>query len=250
MDFIALDFETATSLPWSACAVGLTWVRQGMVADHCYYLINPGCSFDYRCVRVHGIEEKDVADACTLFDAMCDLRERLDGAWVVAHNASFDIGVLKAAMEREGIEPPQLKTVCTVLAARRAFPGLESYRLSRLGILTGSFTAHHAAQDSFACANVLLCCAKRCEAKTMEELCHFLHLQPGYFDKNGMANCKALPLRQPLKFPVAAEECYQTSPVEISYANVAEERLRARQDMLKQSEVPSNSTAFSESTKE
>ena len=40
-DFIALDFETANQQPSSVCSIGVVMVRNGLVADSFYSLIQP-----------------------------------------------------------------------------------------------------------------------------------------------------------------------------------------------------------------
>jgi DNA polymerase III epsilon subunit-like protein len=40
-DFIAIDFETANQQPSSVCSVGVVMVRNGLVADSFYSLIQP-----------------------------------------------------------------------------------------------------------------------------------------------------------------------------------------------------------------
>ncbi|MDL2225646.1 3'-5' exoribonuclease [Eubacteriales bacterium OttesenSCG-928-M02] len=197
MDFIAIDFETASAKShWSACAVGLVDVRDGKIYDTYYSLINPGCGFDYRCVRVHGIEEADVADAIDLHGAMALLREKLDGRTIVAHNASFDTGVMKAAMEREGVEPPVVDVLCTVSAARRAFPGRQSYSLSKMMDLVGEYEAHNALADAMSCAKLLLLCGEAAEADSVAELVEELGLVPGRFSEKEYYHCKVKPMKK------------------------------------------------------
>lgn len=191
LDFVAFDFETATTaLPWAACSVGLVDVRCGRVADEYYTLINPGCAFDYRCSRIHGIEEQDVLAAPDLFSVMEELRRRMDGRVIVAHNAAFDSGVMKSAMEREGIEPPDVEIVCTVTASRRAFEGRQSYSLPRMTDLLGEFIAHNALDDARACARLFFLCAQRVGADSVEGLAKRLGIQPGRLSAREYYHCR------------------------------------------------------------
>lgn len=41
MTFTAIDFETATGHPESACAVGIVMVEEGVIVDEYYTLIQP-----------------------------------------------------------------------------------------------------------------------------------------------------------------------------------------------------------------
>ena len=63
MNFVAMDFETASGKRWSACSLSLVVVRQNQIVDEFYTLINPQTPFFWRNVQIHGIHEKDVANA-------------------------------------------------------------------------------------------------------------------------------------------------------------------------------------------
>jgi DNA polymerase-3 subunit epsilon len=86
----------------------------------------------------------------------------LDGALLVAHNAPFDIGQLRAAAARSGVALPRFQSACTVRMARRAFPGRKSYSVGALRDLVGiDFLHHDALWDARACAMLYLACAER-----------------------------------------------------------------------------------------
>lgn len=57
MTFTAIDFETATGHPHSACAVGIVTVEDGIITEEYYTLIQPPDNeYWYRNVMVHGIK--------------------------------------------------------------------------------------------------------------------------------------------------------------------------------------------------
>lgn len=96
MNFVAMDFETASGKRYSACSLALTIVRNNQVADEFYTLINPQTPFFWRNVEIHGIHERDVADAPTFPEVWPHIRSFFtDNQLVVAHNATFDNSVLK-----------------------------------------------------------------------------------------------------------------------------------------------------------
>ena len=45
MNFVAMDFETASGKRWSACSLSLVVVRQNQIVDEFYTLINPQTPF-------------------------------------------------------------------------------------------------------------------------------------------------------------------------------------------------------------
>jgi DNA polymerase-3 subunit epsilon len=157
MDFVALDFETATSARDSACEIGLAWVRNGQVAESGSWLIKPPSYpyFDYWNTRVHGIRPQDVAQAPTFAELWPQLRPRLEGQLVVAHNASFDLRVLRDTLDTYQLPYPTVHYVCSVGFARKVWPGLRSYGLAGLCEYHQLPLNHHrAGDDARACAEL------------------------------------------------------------------------------------------------
>ena len=92
-----------------------------------------------------GISDVMVADAPVFAEVAESFREFVGGAVLVAHNAKFDYGFLRQEFRRLGQEF-RCPTLCTVVAMRKYFPGLESYKLSRLCAEFGiSLEQHHRA---------------------------------------------------------------------------------------------------------
>lgn len=76
---------------------------------------------------------------------------------LVAHNAVFDLGVLKKCLRDYGIGwKTMVKYCCTVQIGRKAVPGI-SHKLNDLCEYFGIELDHHKADsDSHACALILL----------------------------------------------------------------------------------------------
>ena len=99
MDFIAIDFETANNHPTSACSIGLAFVRDGVLASHTSYLIRPEpFYFDPFTTAIHGLTERDVCQAPTFAQLWPEISAHFEHAVVAAHNAPFDIGVLRSTL--------------------------------------------------------------------------------------------------------------------------------------------------------
>lgn len=63
-NFAAIDFETANSERTSVCSVGVVVVRDGVIADSFYSLIQPEPNYyTYWCTRVHGLTQADTETA-------------------------------------------------------------------------------------------------------------------------------------------------------------------------------------------
>jgi DNA polymerase-3 subunit epsilon len=119
--FVAIDFETADPGADSACAVALVRVEGWEVTAKVSRLIRPPrrwIQFSY----IHGIEWEHVADQPAFGQVWPELIPLLDGAKnLVAHNAPFDRGVLRACCEAAGLEMPATPFLCTVQLARRTW---------------------------------------------------------------------------------------------------------------------------------
>ncbi|MBD3942347.1 3'-5' exonuclease [Microbacterium sp. NEAU-LLC] len=174
LDFTAIDFETANSSNASACAVGLVRVRDGEVVDKTGWLIRPPAGhdvfFDLN-VRIHGIQPEDVVDAAGWSEQLADLVAFTGDDVLVAHNAGFDMAVIKRACDATGDECPPYRYACSLQVARKVYR-LDSYRLPFVAAEAGfaDFPHHNATADALACAHVMMDAAHRVGAGTITEL--------------------------------------------------------------------------------
>jgi DNA polymerase-3 subunit epsilon len=158
MTVVALDFETANQSPDSACAIGLAFVEGDRITRRFHTLIRPPeMRFDWGNIRVHGIRPEDVMDAPSFADVWDEISDVFEGALVLAHNASFDMNVLKRSAARFGLGLPGFRSFCTVSMARRLWPDEPSRKLSALATKFGiGFRHHDAGEDAYACAAIAL----------------------------------------------------------------------------------------------
>lgn len=183
LDFTAIDFETANSSNASACAVGLVRVRDGVVREQAGWLIKPppghDAFFDLN-TRIHGIREEDVADAATWSAQMIDLASFVGNDVLVAHNAGFDMAVLRRACEATGDEYDAYRYACSLQIARKVYE-LPSYRLPFVAAEAGfaEFAHHNAVADALACAHVMLDAAARVGATTVADLAEIVGVKVG-----------------------------------------------------------------------
>ena len=102
MNFVAIDFETADYGRDSACAVGMVRVEDGVIAHREHRLIRPPRP-DFVFTYIHGITWEDVAREPEFGEVWAPLAMMLDGIdFLVAHNAPFDRGVLRACCAEAG----------------------------------------------------------------------------------------------------------------------------------------------------
>ena len=156
MDFVAIDFETANEKRHSPCSLGLCVVENNKVVLEKYWLIRPKeLRFNPMNIWIHGIREGDVANEKE-FDALWDeLKPLLEGKLVVAHNAAFDISVLRQTLSLYDIPYPTFNYCCTMIMSKHFYRYLDNVKLNTVSKHLGfDFTHHHAAAD--ARANILL----------------------------------------------------------------------------------------------
>lgn len=156
MKFVAIDFETANYAADSACALAFVRVENGRIARKDTYLIRPPSSW-FTFTDIHGITWKDVKNEKTFGELWDVMRQHFDNVdFVVAHNASFDKGVLAACCETYGVAMPDVEFKCTVKLSRSVlgiYPTKLPMVCSKLGI---ELNHHNAASDAEACARIMM----------------------------------------------------------------------------------------------
>lgn len=174
MSIVAIDFETATSDRNSACEIGLTLIDDGKITHSQGWLIRPPCwpRFDFFNTKIHGITSKMVANEPTFDDLWDEIKPYFRGRTVVAHNAAFDIGVLRDMLKAYRMEIPDNPYLCTYRLARKVWPDLGKYGLKTMiqHLSLGGGRHHRAAYDSHACAEVLLHAMIIRQVESVEEL--------------------------------------------------------------------------------
>lgn len=181
MDFTAIDFETANSSSASACAVGLTRVRDGRIVATDGWLISPPAGHDRFFelnIGIHGIRPEHVADAPNWATQLADLTAFIGDDVLVAHNAGFDMSVLRRTCEVTESACPAYRYVCSLQVSRKTYE-LSSYRLPLVAAAAGflDFAHHDASADALACAHIMIDAAHRAGAGDVVELAMLLGLR-------------------------------------------------------------------------
>ncbi|MDI6944054.1 MULTISPECIES: 3'-5' exonuclease [Microbacterium] len=174
LDFTAIDFETANSRPESACQVGLARVRGGEIAARASWLIRPPAGFDEFFAfnsTIHGIHADDVVGAPEWAEQFDDLRDFAGDDILVAHSATFDMGVLGRASAATGVVCPPWRSLCSLQLARKTYD-LPSYKLPSAAAAAGfsGFAHHDAGADALASAHIVIDAARRFGVDDVEAL--------------------------------------------------------------------------------
>ena len=155
--FVVFDVETPNRNNNRISAIGISIVEGGCITDGFFSLVDPEQPFDRFNSMLTGINEETVLFAPAFPEIWTQIEPILSSGILVAHNAPFDIGVLRKCLRSYEIEwRPTVKGICTVLMGRSLVPGV-SHKLNDLCERYGiCLDHHHAGSDSRACAEILL----------------------------------------------------------------------------------------------
>ena len=163
--FVVLDFETTGLNPNmdEIIEIGAVRLEHGKEVGEFSQLIDPGRAIPEKVVELTGINSAMLAGQPTLAEVFPKFAEFLEGAVLVAHNASFDMAFLRRAFQRFGreLDAPILDTLAL---ARNAYKELRNHKLGTVckHLDISLKNAHRAVHDARATGLVLL--------KTLERL--------------------------------------------------------------------------------
>lgn len=110
-----IDFETASAGYYSACSIGLVVLEGDQIIDKQYRLIQPPDNYYAKDnIAVHGITP-DMTAANDTFPAVWEkVKGYFANTFVAAHNAGFDMSVLKTTLDYYGVEQPDFLYIDTI----------------------------------------------------------------------------------------------------------------------------------------
>jgi len=162
MKIVAIDFETANTSELSICSVGIAIFENNQLVDTYYSLIRPPKGYGWFrpdwITDCHGISHTDVHNAPEFPAVAPEIFTRLSAAdVVVAHNAQFDMRVLRSTAAHFNLPCPAFDYLCTRYLAKRIWRNLENYQLHTVAAHIGHQFDHHQAQpDAEAAGRILL----------------------------------------------------------------------------------------------
>jgi DNA polymerase III epsilon subunit family exonuclease len=161
LEFAVIDLETTGWSPGAAAIteIAAVRVRDGRRRGEFASLVNPGVPVPPGIEDLTGISDWMLAAAPRLPAVLTGLLDFADGCVLVAHNAPFDIGFLRAACTECGLAWPDFTVMDTVMLARQLMDP-DEVPDCKLGTLAGFFRArtapsHRALADARATADVL-----------------------------------------------------------------------------------------------
>jgi DNA polymerase III subunit epsilon len=159
--FTVFDLETTGGAAGSdeITEVGAVKVCGGVVLGEFQTLVDPGIGIAPFVSLLTGITDAMVASAPPIAAVLPAFLEFVRGSVLVAHNAPFDIGFMRAACHARGVGWPRFAVVDTALLARRVLTSDEvpNCKLATLAIYFRASTqpVHRALADARATTDVL-----------------------------------------------------------------------------------------------
>lgn len=158
--FVVVDLETtgASARDSAITEIGAVKMRGGEVIGEFQTLVDPGSPIPPFIVALTGITDAMVVAAPRIEQVLPSFLEFLGDSVLVAHNARFDVGFLKAACKAHAYEWPQPEVVDTLVLARRATTKEEApnKKLATLARVFGTQVTpnHRALEDARATGEV------------------------------------------------------------------------------------------------
>ena len=164
--FIVFDLETTGLNPANEEITEIAAVRvvEGEIRDSFQTYVNPHKPIPAEITELTGISDETVADAPDLDKAVPEfLAWAGEGQYpLVAHNAGFDMGFLRTACQRLGIER-EFTSIDTLEMSRLMLPHMHKFKLNILAkeLQVGPFEHHRASEDAAVLGRIYVKLLKR-----------------------------------------------------------------------------------------
>ncbi|HAE66927.1 MAG TPA: hypothetical protein DCG77_06920, partial [Sphingobacterium sp.] len=132
LEFTVIDFETANKNPLSAVSLGIAHFKGQKLLDVKEFRLEPIIKHPWEFEHIHGISINQSREYSTFEKQWEYIKPHLDNRLLVAHNAEFDINVLKETVSFIKQKLTNIRVVCTYKLAKRFMKYESSYKLENL----------------------------------------------------------------------------------------------------------------------
>lgn len=156
--YVVFDVETPNARNNRISAIGVSIIEDGAIVDKFFSLVNPEAHFDSINVQLTGINARKVLGSPTFPEVWNRISPLFNSGVLVAHNATFDLSVLRKCLSDYGILwQSSVPYVCTLRLGKQVLPNLSCHKLNVIADYYGIELEHHQADsDSDVCARILL----------------------------------------------------------------------------------------------
>ena len=177
LDFYVIDFETANTFANSACSVGVVRFIDGKEYGSIYSLIHPAKMYFIPewTEQIHHISYNDVRNK-PYFPEVWDsivmpFIKEIPNLPLVAHNACFDMNVIRKCCEYYGMDLPEIQYFDSLKIAQKTWKDLKTHKLTYLAEQFGIiYNAHNALDDAITCGRIITMAAEKLETETISDL--------------------------------------------------------------------------------
>lgn len=132
--YVVFDVETTglSAVYNTIIELAAVKVKDGEIIDRFESFANPHEKLSPLIIDLTGITDDMVENAPEINDVIKDFHEWMGDAILVAHNASFDMGFINAALKKVGYEHADNPVIDTLELGRLLYPSFKNYRLNTL----------------------------------------------------------------------------------------------------------------------
>lgn len=172
---VVFDLET-TGFSAKKCRIieiGAVKIENGEIIDRFSSFVNPEMKLPYRIEELTGILNQDLLKAPTIEQVLPEFLSFISGAYLVAHNADFDVSFILENMKQLFPDrPTDFTYVDTVAVSRALLPKLSHFKLDQVAKeLDVELVHHHRAVDDAECtAKIWIKLMKRLSDRNVKTL--------------------------------------------------------------------------------
>ena len=157
-EFVAFDLETTglSAKKDTIIEIGAVVMRDGKEVDRFQTFVDPGVALQKQITDLTGITDAMLEGAPKIEDILPKFVEFVGDRVLVAHNADFDTGFIRAACNKLGI-PYNFTSVDTLVLAQNLLPDLNKHKLDIVAnsLSLPEFNHHRAADDAVICGMIM-----------------------------------------------------------------------------------------------
>ncbi len=157
-EFVAFDLETTglSSRADRIIEIGAVILKNGVEIDRFQTFVDPETTLERKIVELTGITDDMLAGAPKIETVLPQFLEFVGNRVLVAHNADFDTGFIRAACGRLGL-PYTFTAADTLILSQNLLPHLGKHKLDVVAdaLSLPEFNHHRAADDAMTCGLIM-----------------------------------------------------------------------------------------------
>ncbi len=157
-EYVAFDLETTglSSRTDTIIEIGAVRMCEGKEIARYQTFVDPGRKLDKKIVELTGITDEMLSGAPKLEQVLPEFLEFVGDSVLVAHNADFDVGFIRAACAKLGY-PYQYTSADTLILSQNLMPQLGKFKLDIVAnaLSLPEFNHHRAADDAAICGLIM-----------------------------------------------------------------------------------------------